>query len=51
MLGEQNGVPPLSHIYILYDCIYDGTNKTKPKKIARHLSKGTRFTVRTHAGE
>ena len=34
MLREQNGVPPLSHTYILYDYIYDGTNKTKPKEIA-----------------
>ena len=33
MLGEQNGVPPLSHTYILYDYIYDGTNKTKQKEI------------------
>ena len=51
MLGEQNGVPPLSHTYILYDYIYDGTNKTKPKEIARCLSKGACFMVRTHAGE
>ena len=34
MLGEQNEVPPLSHTYILYDYIYDGTNKTKQKEIA-----------------
>ena len=31
MLREQSGVPPLSHTYILYDYIYDGTNKTKQK--------------------
>ena len=51
MLREQNGVPPLSHTYILYDYIYDGTNKTKQKEIARCLSKGVCFVVRTHAGE
>ena len=52
MLREQNGVPPLKHTYILYDYIYDGTNKTKQfKKIARCLSKGAGFMVRTHAGE
>ena len=33
MLKEQNGVPPLSHTYILYDYIHDGTKKTKPKEI------------------
>ena len=41
----------MSHTYILYDYIYDGTNKTKPKEITRCLSKGARFTVRIHAGE
>ena len=51
MLGEQNGVPPLSHTYILYDYIYDGTNKTKQKEITQCLSKGACFTVRTHARE
>ena len=51
MLGEQNGVPPLSHTYILYDFIYDGTNNTKPMEITRCLSKGARFMVRTHARE
>ena len=30
----ENRVPPLSHTYILYDYIYDGTNKTKPKEIS-----------------
>ena len=48
---QQNGVPPLSHTYILHDYIYDGTNKTKPKEIAQYLSKGVRFMVRTHARE
>ena len=30
----------MSHTYLLYDYIYDGTNKTKQKEIAQHLSKG-----------
>ena len=51
MLGEQNGFPPLRHTYIPYDYIYDGTNKTKPKEITQHLSKGAHFMVRTHARE
>ena len=41
----------MSHTYILYYYIYDGTNKTKQKEITKHLSKGAHFTVRTHAGE
>ena len=34
----------MSHTYILYDYIYDGTNKTKQKEIAQSLSKGAHFT-------
>ena len=50
-LESKNGVPPLSQTYILYDYIYDGTNKTKQREIARCLSKGAHFMVRTHAEE
>ena len=34
-----------------YMNIYDGTNKTKPKEIARRLFQGARFLVRAHARE
>ena len=51
MLGEQNGDPPKSQTYSLYEHIYDGTNKTKPKEIARCLFQGACFLVRAHARE
>ena len=34
-----------------YMKIYDGTNKTKPKEIARCLFQGAHFLVRAHARE